>query len=156
MDQLREERQHIEAEIESSSILESTEIRMSGYREMNERLRRRIYEVREYIQKMTYENQRIEEGIISNQYVEEEALIRRKEAVQAVPTYEGRRMNRTGLEGLVQRVHEKYDEAERRAKRQVEDIDRRNSEVRSRMGKTTNTYYSPKARTYFSPNREIY
>jgi hypothetical protein len=112
--------------------------------------------VREYIQKMTYENQRIEEGIISNQYIEEEALIRRKEAVQVVPTYDGRRLNRTGFEGLVQRVHEKYDEAERGAKRQVEDIDRRNSEVRSRMGKTANTYYSPKARTYFSPNREIY
>lgn len=45
---------------------------------MNERLRRRIFEVREFIQKMTYENQRIEEGIISNQYMEEEYQMRRR------------------------------------------------------------------------------
>ena len=47
LDQLREEREHIESEIESSATVQTTEIiKSTGYREMNERLRRRIYEVR--------------------------------------------------------------------------------------------------------------
>jgi Skp family chaperone for outer membrane proteins len=47
LDQLREEREHIESEIESSATLQTTEIiKSTGYREMNERLRRRIHEVR--------------------------------------------------------------------------------------------------------------
>lgn len=35
-------------------------------REMNERLKRRIHEVREYIQKMTIENKKIEENLFYN------------------------------------------------------------------------------------------
>lgn len=54
LDMLRDEREHIESEIENSSVLETEIVKYSGYREMNERLRRRIFEVREFIQKMTF------------------------------------------------------------------------------------------------------
>lgn len=110
LDQLREEREHIESEIEGSAVVEHTEVRTSGYREMNERLRRRIFEVREYIQKMTYENQRIEEGIISNQYAEDEYQIRRREApLPQPPVYEGRRYYNTSsnFEAMVAKLHDK-------------------------------------------------
>ena len=43
LDMLREEREHIEAEIESSTVVETEVVKYSGYREMNERLRRRIF-----------------------------------------------------------------------------------------------------------------
>ena len=127
-----------------------------SYSQMNERLRRRIYEIREYIQKMTYENQRIEEGIVSNQYMhhQEDYLRRHKEMV--TPLHEPKRYNMTGFEAMVSRLHEKQDEAWRRVKRQEEDIERRNMEVRTRKGLTGASFYSPKARTYYSPGREIY
>lgn len=159
LDQLREEREHIESEIESSTLVEQTEVvKSSGYREMNERLRRRIFEVREFIQKMTFENQRIEEGIISNQYIEEDYQLRRREAVQQ-PVYEGRRFNNTSsnFESMVAKLHDKQEEAWRRVRRQEEEIDRRNMDARSRKSNTNAfTYYSPKPRTYYSPNKEIY
>lgn len=54
LDRLRSEREEIEAQIEGSVVHYQTEtIKYSGYREMNERLRRRIAEVNEYINKMT-------------------------------------------------------------------------------------------------------
>jgi hypothetical protein len=127
---------------------------------MNERLRRRIYEVREFIQKMTFENQRIEEGIISNQYMEEEYQLRRRsEAPVQQPVYEGRRYNNTSsnFESMVSKLHDKQEEAWRKVRRQEEEIDRRNMDARSRKGNTNAfTYYSPKPRTYYSPNKEIY
>lgn len=122
LDQLREEREHIESEIESSSTVDHTQvIKTSGYREMNERLRRRIFEVREFIQKMTFENQRIEEGVISNQYMEEEYYSRRREQpLPQQPVYEGRKMYSTSsnFESMVAKLHQKQDEAWRRVRRQ--------------------------------------
>jgi flagellar biosynthesis/type III secretory pathway chaperone len=161
LDQLREEREHIESEIESSSTVEQVEVvKSSGYREMNERLRRRIFEVREFIQKMTFENQRIEEGIISNQYIEEEYQLRRREAPvpQQQPVYEGRRFYNTSsnFESMVAKLHDKQEEAWRKVRRQEDEIERRNNDARSRKGNTNSnafTYYSPKPRTYYSPNK---
>jgi hypothetical protein len=44
LDELREERQQIENEIESQMTVEHTQtVKTSAYKEMNERLRRRIY-----------------------------------------------------------------------------------------------------------------
>jgi hypothetical protein len=116
---------------------------------MNERLRRRIFEVREFIQKMTFENQRIEEGIISNQYMEEEYYSRRREQpAPQQPVYEGRKLYNTSsnFETMVAKLHEKQEEALRRVRRQEEEIDRRNMDARSRR---TN----PGAFTYYSPSR---
>jgi len=107
---------------------------------------------------MTFENQRIEEGIISNQYIEEEHQLRRREAIQQ-PVYEGRRMHNTSsnFEAMVSKLHDKQEEAWRRVRRQEEEIERRNMDARSRKGNTNAfTYYSPKPRTYYSPNKEIY
>jgi hypothetical protein len=63
---------------------------------MNDRLRKRIFEVREFIQKMTYENQKIEGGIISNEYTREEVEFQRTRREVEQPVYEGRRFNNTG------------------------------------------------------------
>jgi hypothetical protein len=99
LDQLREERNQIEGEIEGQTDYERTEtFKSSGYKEMNERLRRRIYEVREYIQKMTFENQKIEEGMIANQYREqEEEYVARRNMYYSPPAYEGKRQYTSNL-----------------------------------------------------------
>lgn len=56
---------------------------------------------------------------------------------------------------MMTKMHDKQEEAWRRVRRQEEDIERRNQEARSRKSGNF-TYYSPKARTYYSPPREIY
>lgn len=150
---------------------EQTEVvQSSGVQEMNERLRRRIYEVREYIQKMTFENQKIEEGVISNQYLEreEEITLKRRDVQTHYPTYEGKRHLSSNLEAMVEKMHGRQEESLKRVRRQEEDIQRRNMESRmnmssmegrlgsmeGRMRKTgMNSYYSPPARTFYSPNR---
>lgn len=71
------------------------------------------------------------------------------------PVYEGKRYNMTNFESMMTKMHDKQEEAWRRVRRQEEDIERRNQEARGRKSGNF-TYYSPKARTYYSPTREIY
>ena len=77
---------------------------------------------------MTFENQKIEEGLISSQYMqqEEEMLLRRKELQTQYPVYEGKRHTSPNLEAMLEKIHDKQEEAWRRVRRQEDDIQRRN------------------------------
>jgi 23S rRNA maturation mini-RNase III len=58
------------------------------------------------------------------------------------------------FEAMVGKLHQKQEEAWRRVRRQEEEIEKRNMDARSkRVNTNAFTYYSPKPRTYYSPNK---
>jgi hypothetical protein len=60
---------------------------------------------------MTFENQKIEEGIISNQYSQQEEDFhhKRREIYTQSPVYEGRKNYLTSFDTLVGKLHEKQE-----------------------------------------------
>ena len=70
------------------------------------------------------------------------------------PDYGGKRYG-TNFQTMIERMHDKQEQALRRVRRQEQDIQRRNMD--SKMRRTgMRTYQSPNTRTFYSPNRQIY
>ena len=68
---------------------------------------------------MTFENQKIEEGIISHQYMqqEEEIMAKRRELQAHSPVYEGKRYG-TNFETMIEKLHDRQEDAWRKVRRQ--------------------------------------